>query len=110
MHNYDDVREHIDPWFERMYNKALCLVNTVVSEKERPRTNARQIHRDNIPADTTKEYWKRVLAIPFLDIVSCELNSRFSHEKRAHYELCALIPTVIRQKDENGLMCANFSR
>ena len=29
------------------------------------------------------------------------MKSRFSLEKRAHYELCALIPDVIRQKDEN---------
>ncbi|CAH3135111.1 unnamed protein product, partial [Porites lobata] len=41
-------------------------------------------------------------AIPFLDIVSSELKSRFSHEKRAHYELCALVPEVISKKDENA--------
>ncbi|CAH3019478.1 unnamed protein product, partial [Porites evermanni] len=38
----------------------------------------------------------------FLDIVSSELKSRFSHENRAHYELCALVPEVISKKDENA--------
>ena len=55
------------------------------------------------PAETAKEYWKRAVAIPFLDIVSSELKSRFSHEKRAHYELCALVPEVISKKDENAV-------
>ena len=52
MHNFADIRQHIDTWFELMYNKAFCLSKIVGSEEERPRINARQIHRDNIPADT----------------------------------------------------------
>ncbi|PFX17857.1 52 kDa repressor of the inhibitor of the protein kinase [Stylophora pistillata] len=55
------------------------------------------------PEETAKEYWKRAVAIPFLDIVSSELKPRFSHEKRAHYELCALVPEVISKKDENAV-------
>ena len=39
------------------------------------------------PAEMAKEYWKSAVAITFLDIVSSELKSRFSHEKQAHYEL-----------------------
>ena len=35
------------------------------------------------------------MAIPFLDVICSELKSRFSKEKRTHYELCALIPQVI---------------
>ena len=31
-----------------------------------------------------------MVAIPFLDVICSELKSRFSKEKRAHYELCAL--------------------
>jgi len=41
--------------------------------------------------------------VPFLDIVSSELKSRFSHEKRGYYELCALVPEVISKKDENAV-------
>ena len=50
-----------------------------------------------------KEYWRRDVAIPFLDMVSSELKSRFSHEKQAHYKLCALVPEVISKKDENAV-------
>ena len=69
------------------------------SAEERPRAN----RRGTTPAETAKEYWRRAVAIPFLDIVSSELESRFSHEKRAHYELCALVPEVISKKDENAV-------
>lgn len=82
-----------------MYTKVLRLSELVGSAEERPRVN----RRGTTPAETAKEYWKRAVAIPFLDIVSSELKSRFSHEKRAHYELCALVPEVISKKDENAV-------
>ena len=88
-----------DDWFERLYTKDLRLSELVGSAEERPRVN----RRGTTPAETAKEYWKRAVAIPFLDIVSSELKSRFSHEKRAHYELCALLPEVISKKDENAV-------
>ena len=75
------------------------LSELVGSAEERPRVN----RRGTTPAETAKEYWKRAVAIPFLDIVSSELKSRFSHEKRAHYELCALVPEVVSKKDENAV-------
>ena len=40
-------------------------------------------------------YWKRSVAIPLLGTVCAGLQSRFSEEKRAHFELCALIPAVL---------------
>jgi len=42
------------------------------------------------------------VAIPFLDVICSELKSRFSKEKRAHYELCGLIPQVITSKSEEA--------
>jgi hypothetical protein len=65
-----------------------------------PRVCQRQTNRDNVPANTVEEYWKRAVAIPFLDIITEELKSRFSEDKRAHYELCSLVPELIRQKDQ----------
>ena len=39
------------------------------------------------------------VTIPLVDSIISEVNSRFSVEKRAHFELCALIPAVISRKD-----------
>ena len=87
MNSYTGIRSGIDTWFERLYTNVLRLSESVGSAKERPRVN----RRGTTPAETAKEYWKRAVAIPFLDIVSSELKYRFSHEKRAHFELCALV-------------------
>ena len=99
MNSYTDIRSGIDTWFERLYTKVLRLSELVGSAGERPRVN----RKGTTPAETAKEYWKRAVAIPFFDTVSSELKSRFSHEKRAHYERCAFVPEVISKKDENAL-------
>ena len=61
MNSYTDIRSGIDKWFERLYTKVLRLSELVGSAEERPRVN----RRGTTPAETTKEYWKRTVAIPF---------------------------------------------
>ena len=99
MNSYTDIQSGIDAWFKHLYMKVLRLSELVGSADERPCVN----RRGTTPAEMAKEYWKRAVAIPFLDIVLSQLKSRFSHEKQAHYELCALVPEVISKKDENAV-------
>ena len=98
---YAEIRKEIDTWYHRMYNKVLALANVVGSAETFPRVCSRLRHRDNLPAENALEYWKRTVAIPFVDIVCEEIKDRFSKEKRAHYELCALIPAIILKKLTN---------
>ena len=77
-----------------MYQKALSLSELVGGSEERPRVCSRQRNRENYPAESAAQCWKRTVPIPFLDVICSELKSRFSKEKRALYELCALIPQV----------------
>ncbi|XP_044170058.1 52 kDa repressor of the inhibitor of the protein kinase-like [Acropora millepora] len=99
INSYNDIRSGIDKWFERLCTKVLHLSELVGSAEERPRVN----RRGTTPAETAKEYWKRAVAIPLLDIVSSELKSRLTHAKRANYELCPLVPEVISKKNENAV-------
>ena len=99
MNSYTDIRSGIATGFERLYTNVVRLSELVGSPEERPRVN----RRGTTPAETAKEYWKRAVAIPCLDIVSSELKSRLNHEKRAHYELCALVPEVISKKYEHAI-------
>ena len=92
---YESIRGQIDDRFDDIYEEVKRIADLVGSVECRPRTCARQINRENVPAETTKSYWKRVVAIPFLDVVSKEIESRFNEETRAHFELCVLIPEVI---------------
>ena len=75
-----------------MYVKAVTLAQLV--DKDIAKTNQQsQMHA---------KYWKRTVTIPFLDVICSELKRRPSKEKRAHYELCALIPQVIISKSEEA--------
>ena len=57
-------------------------------------------NRSNHPANTAADYWMRTVVIPFLEFVCKEIKCRFSDDKRAHYELCALVPEVISEQDD----------
>ena len=59
--------------------------------------------RPNPAVNSPSDYWRVTITIPLLDSIISELAARFSIDKRAHYELCALIPTVITTKDEQHL-------
>ncbi|CAH3162335.1 unnamed protein product [Porites evermanni] len=65
MNSYTDIRSGIDTWFERFYTKVLRLSELVGSAEERPRVN----RRGTTLAETAKEYWKRAVAIRFLNIL-----------------------------------------
>lgn len=96
--SYQDLRADIDSWFTRMYEKTLNLAALVGSNEQRPRICSRQRNRENYPSDSVADYWKRSVVVPFLDVICAEISSRFNEDKRAHYELCSLIPAVIAKK------------
>ena len=81
MNSYTDIRSGIDTWFKHLQTKALPLSELTGSAEERPCVN----RTGATPAETAREYWKCAVAIPVLGIVSLELRSCFSHQKRAHY-------------------------
>lgn len=56
--------------------------------------------RANPIVGSPSQYWKVTIAIPFIDMIISEMNERFDISKRAHYELCALIPEVITSKGD----------
>ena len=74
----------------------ICLLHYLARFCSRPR------NQENYPAESAAQYWKRTVTIPFLDVISSELKSRFGKEKRAHYEPCAVIPQVITSISEEA--------
>ena len=77
------------------------VISTYVRKSCYSSTTGRQKHRENQPTESDAKYWKRTVKTPgFLDVICSELKRRPSKEKRAHYELCALIPQVIVSKSK----------
>lgn len=93
----EDVDSLHSEWFEEI--EKLC--ESVNIEPSLPRLCGRQRHRDNVPAQTPAEYYRRTITIPVLDHLISEIDRRFSeHHKRALLGL-NLIPSIMAQKPLN---------
>ena len=96
---YHHLRENVDAEHSRVYAKAKKLAADVGSKEEMPRVVSGRQTRANPSVSCPTDYWRVTITIPFLDSIIIELESRFSPEKRAHYELCSLIPQVVKNKE-----------
>ena len=63
-----------------------------------PRFAARQMHRNNVPAGTPKEYFKRAFVIPLFDKFIAEME--FNNLSKRSSRLLCLVPSII-SKSEN---------
>lgn len=56
-------------------------------------------HQGQIPLYSHQPNIGVTVSVPFVDAILSEMETRFSVEKRAHFELCTLMPQVIIKKD-----------
>ena len=72
-------RSDNDVMFLEWYETSKFMAEKLGIEVDRPRTIAshRQQHRSNVPAETNQEYFKRSIAVPFLDHLISEIETRF---------------------------------
>ena len=89
-------RSEIEVFHDKVYDEAKELAEDIGSNEEKPRTvNGRQMQCCNIPAETTTEYFKRSLTIPFLDYLLSEMKERFSVTNRqAVTAILSLLPQI----------------
>ena len=80
----DDVDTHHCRWMDE--TKKMC--EDIGVELCIPRLCGRQKHRDNVPAGTPDEYYKRNLTIPLLDHVLMEMKSRFRSISKVRHKAC----------------------
>jgi hypothetical protein len=55
-----------------------------------PRIVGRQINRNNVPAPTPEEYYRRAVFLPFLDGILSQISVRFCNHEAAVLRLCGL--------------------
>ena len=96
---YKCIRENLDAEHIRIYSKAKKLAADVHCEEAMPRIIRGRQTRPNPSVCSPCDYWRVTLTIPFVDSILSELESRFATDKRAHFELCSLIPEIITRKD-----------
>ncbi len=65
-----------------------------------PRRCSTQMHRNNVPADTAKEYFKLALFYPFVDSILQEINSRFNEITNHAVQGLRLLPANLHLLDQ----------
>jgi hypothetical protein len=61
----NELRSDIDETHDAFYQMAVDLAKEVKIEPTKKRTTGSQVHRENVPADSTSDYYKRAVTIPF---------------------------------------------
>ena len=75
--------------------KAKKLAADIGSDEAMPRIIRGRQARPNPDVSSPSDYWKVTVEIPFVDSILSEVDTRFATDKRAHFELCVLVPEVI---------------
>ena len=71
-----------------------------VKSKERmPRLVGQQTPKPNPSVSSPTDYRRVTVRVPFIDTILSELGTRIAADKRAHLELCSLVPQVITKND-----------
>ena len=71
----------------KVFNQAGRMVVKFDVQPCIPRVAARQMHRNNVPADTPREYFKRAFVIPLLDKFIAEMEFRSNNLNKSSSRL-----------------------
>ena len=72
------LRENVEGEFSIICQQAERMTAKFGVAPSIPRTSARQLNRNNVPALTPEEYFRRVLAVPLLDTFISEMEFLFT--------------------------------
>ena len=90
-----EVRNTIDQQHDAWFQKIELMCRSVDVVPSIPRRCGRQLHRNNVPADDPRTYYRRCISVPLVDHLLAELETRFSpHHRVALLGLC-LIPSAL---------------
>jgi hypothetical protein len=95
------LRESVHITFTQWFGECKNMAQACGLDITIPRQCQRQTLRDNHPAEDAEEFFRRSLAIPFLDYLSSDLQSRFSHPKLAADGL-TLVPANVVEHAAQG--------
>jgi hypothetical protein len=92
---YKVIRENIDSEFHKIYSQAERMAVAVNVQPSKPRSCGRQMNRPNVVTTTVEQWYKVNVAIPFVDHIITDLESRFSPLAKRASSLLFLVPSVL---------------
>ena len=94
-----DARSQVDIQFAAIYEKASRHAHSYGIEAKAPRRCARQTRRENHPG-STEEYYRRCLAIPFLDHLKNEIDHRFNSHTVTAMRCLGIVPSCFESENK----------
>ena len=91
----DCIDEIVEGEFSIIYQQAERMAAKFGVTPSIPRTAARQLDRNNVPALTPEDYFRRALAVPLLDTFVSEMEFRFNKFPTKASKVLYLVPTVL---------------
>lgn len=88
------TRDNVEEGFKKIYKQAERIAEKLNVDPSLPRIAKRQIHRQNQPADTPEEYYRRTVAIPLLDCIISEMDTRFNKLSQRAVKLLMFVPAI----------------
>lgn len=90
-----DHRQNVDTESENIIETSQGTASALGTDLQVPRIASRQQHRSNHPAQSSSDYWKRSIIIPYLDSLISALDQRFSNEHLPAFSLMSLHPNTM---------------
>lgn len=95
---FRNERQNIDSGFGKIYDHAIRIAEKIGTTVEMLRIVSRQRHCNNSEAANPLEYYKRNVAIPFLDHIIAFLDQQFS---QSSINASLLLGLILCSKDVN---------
>ena len=103
----NELRSDVDKVHEVYYEIAVQQAEGGGVKASKERTSDRLMHRNNIPVDSTAEYFKRAVTIPFLDQLVGQIQSRFSEGNVDAFDVMYALPSYVTSEPK---WAEHFSR
>lgn len=84
---------------ERWYKKVVMLAESIETVLSKRRTIKRQIHRENVPAKSSKEYYRKASSVPLLDHLIWQIHTSFYEANLNVLDVHYGMPNVISNSD-----------
>lgn len=93
--------------FSDLFAKAVKVAYELGAEIQMPRTAVRQTFRENFPASSPEEYYRKAIFVPFLDHLITDLQDRLPEETLKVFNFNLLLPSVVVENTSTENTLAN---
>ena len=96
---YKEERQNVDAQFQIIYDHAVRMAEKVSVIPTMPQQTKRQQYRSSAPAESVIDYYRKNVAVPFIDHIIANLDRRFSVLAVTASSLLGLVPSLICTKE-----------